>query len=162
KTVIRSAAGFYYDQPVTNIVTPAGSNPPFSQSVNITQNINLAAPFNSPPGVGNALQVIDPNFKSGRVLSYNFNIHQELAGTIFQVAYVGSQGRHLRLIGDYNQGIGGRRPISQFTSINAGGQPVSATGGAMTIQESVSSSNYNGLWVSAERRLAKGLTFSTS
>ena len=43
--MIRSGAGFYYDQPVTNIVTPLGSNPPFSQSVNITQNINLAAPF---------------------------------------------------------------------------------------------------------------------
>ncbi|MBZ5626941.1 MAG: TonB-dependent receptor, partial [Acidobacteriia bacterium] len=55
KTVIRSGAGFYYDQPVTNIVTGLGSNPPFSQSVNITQGINLAAPFNSPPGVGAAL-----------------------------------------------------------------------------------------------------------
>ena len=32
----------------------------------------------------------------------------------------------------------------------------------MTIQESVSNSNYNGLWVSAEKRLAKGLTFNTS
>ena len=162
KTVIRSAAGFYYDQPVTNIVTPTGSNPPFSQSVNITQNINLSTPFNSPPGVGSALQVIDPDFKSGRVLSYNFNIQQELLGTVFQVAYVGSQGRHLRLTGDYNQGIGGRRPISQFTSLNASGQPIAAAGGSMTIQESVSNSNYNGLWVSAEKRLAKGLTFNAS
>ena len=162
KTVIRSAAGFYYDQPVTNIVTASGSNPPFSQSVNITQNINLSTPFNSPPGVGSALQLIDPDFKSGRVLSYNFNIQQELLGTVFQVAYVGSQGRHLRLTGDYNQGIGGRRPISQFTSLNASGQPIAAAGGSMTIQESVSNSNYNGLWVSAEKRLAKGLTFNTS
>jgi hypothetical protein len=130
--------------------------------VNITQNINLSAPFNSPPGVGSALQVIDPDFKSGRVLSYNFNIQQEFLGTVFQVAYVGSQGRHLRLTGDYNQGIGGRRPISQFTSLNASGQPIAAAGGSMTIQESVSNSNYNGLWISAEKRLAKGLTFNTS
>jgi hypothetical protein len=34
--------------------------------LNITQGINVAAPFNSPPGVGAALQVVDPNFKSGR------------------------------------------------------------------------------------------------
>jgi hypothetical protein len=121
---------------VTNIVTPLGSNPPFSQSVNITQNINLSAPFNSPPGVGSALQVIDPNFKSGRVVSYNFNLQQEVLGTIIQVAYVGSQGRHLRLIGDYNHGIGGKRPIASITSLNAAGQPVAATGGSMTIQES--------------------------
>jgi len=162
KTVIRSGAGFYYDQPVTNIVTPLGSNPPFSQSVNITQNINLAAPFNSPPGVGSALQLVDPNFKSGRILSYNFNVQQEAFGTVFQIAYVGSQGRHLRLSGDFNQGIGGKRPISSITSLNAAGQPVAAAGGSMTIQESVSNSNYNGLWLSAEKRFAKGLTFNVS
>ena len=162
KTVIRSGVGLYYDQPVTNIVTGMGSNPPFSQSVNITQNINLAAPFNSPPGVGSALQVVDPNFKSGRVLSYNINVQQELFGTVFQAAYVGSQGRHLRLIGDFNQGIGGKRPISQFTSISPSGAPRPATGGAMTIQASESNSNYNGLWLTAEKRLAKGLTFNVS
>ena len=32
----------------------------------------------------------------------------------------------------------------------------------MTIQESVSNSNYNGMWLSAEKRFAKGLTFNTS
>jgi hypothetical protein len=162
KTVVRAGAGFYYDQPVTNIVTPLGSNPPFSQSVNITQNINLSAPFNSPPGVGSALQLIDPNFKSGRVLSYNFNVQHELLGAVLQLAYVGSQGRHLRLLGDYNQGIGGKRPISAITSLNAAGQPVAAAGGSMTIQESVSNSNYNGMWISAEKRFSKGFTFNAS
>ena len=162
KTVIRSGVGYYFDQPVTNLVTPMGSNPPFSQSVNITQNINLAAPFNSPPGVGASLQMVDPNFKSGRVLSYNFNIQQDVYGTVIQIAYVGSQGRHLRLLGDYNQGIGGRRPIAQITSLNAQGQSVTATGGAMTIQESASNSHYNGMWLSAEKRFAKGLTFTSS
>jgi hypothetical protein len=162
KTVIRSGAGFYYDQPVTNVVTPMGSNPPFSQSVNITQGINMAAPFNSPPGVGSALQLVDPNFRSGRVLSYNFNVQQEVLATVFQVAYVGSQGRYLRVIGDYNQGIGGKRPIGTITSLNAAGQPITTAGGSMTIQEPASSSNYNGLWISAERRLAKGVTVNAS
>ena len=84
------------------------------------------------------------------------------SGTVIQLAYVGSQGRHLRLLGDYNQGIGGKRPISPITSLNAAGQPVTAAGGAMTIQESVSNSNYNGMWLSAEKRFAKGLTFNAS
>jgi hypothetical protein len=69
-------------------------------------------------------------------------------GTVFQISYVGSQGRHLRLTGDYNQGINGVRPIPGFSSI--------------TIQESDSNSDYNGLWLSANRRLAKGLTFTSS
>ena len=148
KTVIRSGAGFYYDQPVTNIVSPLDSNPPFTTAVTNTSNISIADPFAVPPGTGSALQTVDPNFRTGRVLSYNFNVQQEAFGTVFQVAYVGSQGRHLRLEGDYNQGINGVRPIHQFTSI--------------LIQESVSNSNYNGLWISAEKRLAKGLTFNAS
>ncbi len=148
KTVIRSGAGIYYDQPVTNIVTGLGANPPFSNSVNITSNINLASPFTAPALSGSAIAAVDPNFKSGRVVQYNLNVQHEAFGTVFQIAYVGSQGRHLRLLGDYNQGIGGKRPISGFSSI--------------TIQESSSNSNYNGMWLSAERRLARGLTFSSS
>jgi hypothetical protein len=150
KTVIRAGAGLYYDQPVTNMVSMLSQNPPFSQAVNITSNVNLAAPF-SQPGGGSALiaaQAIDPNFKSGRLLSYNVNIQQDVAGMTVQAAYVGSQGRHLRIFGDYNQGINGVRPIAGFSSI--------------MLNESASSSNYNGLWLSVNRRLSQGLTFSSS
>ena len=148
KTVIRAGAGFYYDQPVTNIVSGLGSNPPFSTSVNNTSNISLANPFAAPPGTGSAINAIDPNFRDAVVLSYNFNIQHEALGTVFQASYVGSEGHHLRINGDYNQGINGVRPIVGFSSIN--------------IQQSVSNSNYNGLWISANKRLAKGLTFNTS
>jgi hypothetical protein len=148
KTVIRSGAGIYYDQPVTNMIVNLGSNPPFATSVNNTSNINVTNPFAVPPVGGSALQAVDPNFKSGRLLSYNFNIQQEMKGIVMQAAYVGSQGRHLRVTGDYNQGINGVRPIPGFSSI--------------TINESAASSNYNGLWLSADKRLARGLTFNTS
>src|SRR5262249_20606333 len=142
KTVLRGGAGLYYDQPVSNIASPLGSNPPFSTSINNTSaNISIANPFAVPPGAGGAINAVDPHFKSGRVSSYNFNVQQEVLGTVVQVAYVGSQGRHLRIIGDWNQGINGVRPIPGFSSI--------------TIQESASSSNYNGLWISADKRLAK-------
>ncbi len=148
KTVIRAGTGLYYDQPVTNIVTPLGSNPPFSTSVNNTSNIRIANPFAAAPGTGSAIQAVDPHFKSGRVWSYNLNVQQEVFGTVVQAAYVGSQGRHLRFIGDYNQGILGVRPISGFSSIN--------------LSESAASSNYNGFWLSAEKRFSKGFTLSTS
>jgi hypothetical protein len=148
KSVLRGGVGVYFDQPVTNIVTPSGANPPFSTSVNITSNINLSAPFTAPAVSGSAIQAIDPNYRSGRVVQYNLNIQHEALGTVFQLAYVGSQGRHLRLFGDYNQGIGGKRPNPAYSSI--------------TTQESVSNSNYNGMWLSAERRLIKGLTFNVS
>jgi hypothetical protein len=148
KTVIRAGVGLYYDQPVTNVVTPLGSNPPFATSVNNTSNIRIANPFSVAPGTGSAINAVDPNFKSGRVVSYNFNVQQEVFGTVVQAAYTGSQGRHLRILGDYNQGILGVRPISGFSSI--------------TLNESAASSNYNGFWLSAEKRFSKGFTLSTS
>jgi hypothetical protein len=148
KTAIRAGVGLYFDQPVTNIVTGLGSNPPFATSVNNTSNIVLTTPFAAPPGTGSALQAIDPDFRNAAVLQYNFSIQHEAFGTVFQASYVGSEGHHLRINGDYNQGIKGVRPIPGFTSIN--------------IQQSVSNSNYNGLWLSANKRLAKGLTFNTS
>ena len=157
KTVIRTGVGLYYDQPVTNIVTGLGSNPPFSQSVNNTSNVSISNPFAAPPGTGSALASVDPNFKSGRVLSYNFNIQRELFKTVIQLAYVGSQGRHLRLLGDYNQGINAVRPIATFLNGN-----VVTAASSIAVQESVSNSNYNGMWLSAEKRFAKGLSFNAS
>ena len=150
KTVIRAGAGLYYDQPVTNLASSLSSNPPFSLAVNFTSNVALATPFAQPGGVAAtiAAQSVDPNFKSGRLLSYNFNIQHEWARTVFQATYVGSQGRHLRINGDYNQGINGVRPIAGYSSIN--------------INQSSSSSNYNGVWLSASKGLTKGLTFNTS
>src|SRR5262249_9374816 len=148
RTVVRGGFGLYYDQPVTNIVGGLGSNPPFSASVNNTSNINLANPFAAPPGSGSAINAVDPDFHNSRIMSYNFNIQHERWGTVFEAAYVGSQGRHLRLNGDWNQGIKGVRPITGFTSINA--------------QQSVSNSNYNGLWLSANHRFRRNLTFNTS
>lgn len=148
KTVVRGGWGLYYDQPVTNTVTGLGSNPPFSASVNNTSNISLANPFAAPPLSGSAIAAIDPFFRDGRLMSYNINIQHEALGTVFEAAYVGSQGRHLRIFGDWNQGINGVRPIPGFSSI--------------TTQQSVSNSNYNGLWLSANRRLSKGVTFTAS
>jgi len=110
--------------------------------------VNLATPYNASAASGSAIGAIDPNFKSARLLTYNFNIQQDVLGTAVQVAYAGSEGRHLRIIGDYNQGIGGVRPYAGFSSI--------------TLNESASSSNYNGLWISANRKLTKGITFQTS
>ncbi len=150
KTAIRGGLGLYFDQPVTNMIGNLASNPPFSFSVNFTSNVVLATPYSQPGGgpAAIAAQAVTPNFKNGRLGSYNLNIQHEVAGMVFQIAYVGSQARHLRITGDYNQGINGVRPIAGFSSI--------------LLNTSISNSNYNGLWLSVDRKLAKGLMFSSS
>src|SRR5262245_6796735 len=69
RTAIRGGVGLCYDQPVTNLVTPLSSNPPFSLAVNFTSGISLAAPFSQPPGVAAtiAARAVDPHFKNGRL-----------------------------------------------------------------------------------------------
>jgi hypothetical protein len=148
KTAVRGGFGVHYEQPTTNTVSGLGFNPPFSAAVNNTSNISLSNPFAAPPAGGSAINATDPHYRDGMVLSYNFNVQREEAGIVFQAAYVGSVGHHLRIIGDWNQGINGLRPISGFSSIN--------------IQQSVSSSNYHGLWLSANRRLTRNLSFNAS
>jgi hypothetical protein len=150
KTAIRAGIGVYYDQPVTNMISLLSQNPPFSGAVNFTSNVDLSAPYNQPGGgpVLVAAQAIAPDFENARLVSYNLNIQQELSGMTVQIAYVGSQGRHLRINGDYNQGINGVRPIAGFSSIN--------------VNMSASNSNYNGMWLSVNRRLARGVTFNSS
>ncbi|MBI4904881.1 MAG: TonB-dependent receptor [Acidobacteria bacterium] len=156
KTAIRGGVGLYYDQPVTNMVTALGSNPPFSSAVTFASTpqvpiaFDLTSPFSLPgggPAIFNA-NAVDSKLKSGRVLQYNFNVQREWLGTVFQASYVGSQGRRLRLLRDTNQGINSVRPISGWGVIN--------------INESSSRSNYNSMWLSANRRFSKGLTFTTS
>jgi len=156
KTAVRGGAGLYYDQPVTNIITPLGSNPPFSSTVTFVSTaqrplaIDIASPF-SLPGGGPATfdaNAVAPDFRAGRVLQYNFNIQHEEFGTVFQVGYVGSQGRRLRILRDVNQGINSVRPIAGWGIVN--------------MNESSSRSGYNALILSANRRFSRGLTFTTS
>ena len=156
KTVLRGGFGLYFDQPVTNIVTPLGSNPPFSTTVTFNNtaqaplNIDLTRPFSLPgggPSIFN-LNLVAPDFVGGYVEQYNLNVQHERFNTVFQAGYVGSAGRHLRLVRDFNQGINSVRPNREY--------------GVMNIQESSSRSSYNALWISANRRFAKGLTFTTS
>ena len=161
-TVVRGGYGIFYDQPVTNIVTGLGSNPPFATSLRFTDpdgvgvgdDIDLANPFDpfiagqTGAATSISLSAVDPNFVSALVQQFNLNVQHERWNTVFQVGYIGSTAQSLRIRRDINQGIAGVRPNPNFTRI--------------ILEESVSRSNYNALWLSANRRLSRGLTFLAS
>ncbi len=154
KTSLRGAYGLFFDQPVTNIVTALGGNPPFRT----TFDYDLVTVGNLFGATGAAqtpvLNGVHRGFTSDYVQQWNFNIQQEVVrNTRLEVSYLGSKGTNLRLIRDINARVpsptaNGARPFSRFGRIN--------------YTENSSSSNYNALWVSLERRVAQGLLFSVN
>ncbi len=152
KTVVRAAYGVFFDQPVTNIVTGLGGNPPFRSTFDFDRvtidNLRGAAGSERAP----VLSAVNRDFTSDYVQQWNLNIqHQVLRDTRLEVSYVGSKGTHLRTIRDINARLpvparNGPRPFPAFGRVNQ--------------NENSSSSNYHALWMSLERRVARGLLFN--
>ena len=173
KTSVRGAYAILADQPITNLVTGNAANPPFATAVSIlpnttTQLFNASCQVgcNAVPGANISPSSSDPGFDAAYIQSWNLNVQRELRqGLALTVGYFGSKGTHLRLSRNLNQ-----------TSLNAAFQPVrpfpalspnSPIGAGVPLQnitfrEGTGNSNYNALWVTAEKRMAKGLQFNAS
>ena len=76
------------------------------------------------------------------------------------VGYFGSSGRNLRISRNINQPVDGVRPFPAVSSTSPirPGAPL----GNITQVESTGFSSYHALWVSATKRLSRGLLFDTS
>jgi hypothetical protein len=97
---------------------------------------------------------VDPNLRTPYVQHYNLNLQHELRpGTVFQAAYVGSNGVKLYRLRDLNQATAGpaalrqqRRPFNaqfpEFSFIN--------------YLETSANSEYNALQITLKQRLARG------
>ena len=76
------------------------------------------------------------------------------------IGYYGSVGRHLRARTNQNQPInGGARPFPKLAA-NSPVDPGIATNVNIPEANSVGSSNYNALWVTASKNFGNGLSFS--
>jgi hypothetical protein len=76
------------------------------------------------------------------------------------VGYFGSKGTHLRLTRNINQLVNGVRP---FAALSASSQFLPGTPLLnITEREGTGNSSYNALWVTATKRLSRGLQFNTS
>ena len=164
-TTIRSAYAIMTDQPITGIVLALATNPPFAFPVSFAP--SAATPFVS---FANALSVaggsvsprsIAHNYKDSYAQEWNFNLQQQLSGNFgLTVGYYGSKGTNLNILRNYNQPINGVKPypaLSANSEIFAG-KPLSN----ILVQESVANSTYHGLWITANKRFAKGLQFNAS
>ena len=165
KTVLRTAYGLLTDQPVANAVGNLSTNPPFSNPINIT---SPGITFGNAFSMAQAAGVLSPNsinhdFRNSYIQSYNFNIQEQITDSIGVMAgYFGSKGTHLRISRNINQFIPGTSTrIYPKLSANS---PI-APGLALTnigLIDSGGNSEYNALWLTANKRFSKGLQFNAS
>ena len=164
KTVVRGGYSIMSDQPVSGVVGGLSSNPPFSTSVNYS---NVAAPipvstlFNSAKASGIAISSVNPNFKNATTQTYNLNVQQAgPVGIVFSAGYYGSVGRHLRARTNQNQpNSAGVRPFPVLSATSPI-DPGVASASNIAEANSVGSSNYNAMWLTASKSVSHGLEFS--
>jgi len=148
KTSVRGGYAILADQPVTNLVTGTSGNPPLATPLAFNGLIRFDN-ARAIAGASLAPASVDPNFKNAYVQSYNLNVQREITPTLgVMVGYFGSKGTHLRISRNVNQFINGVRPFSGL--------------GNITEITNAGNSNYNALWVSANKRLSRGLQFNAS
>jgi hypothetical protein len=145
------------------------SNPPFAVpiSVNTATSINsLGAQYNPANAANLAPLVVNPNFRNANIQSWNLNVQRRVAPTLgVMVGYFGNKGTHLEIDRNINQfatlGTASSRP---FTAIASGSQffPGTSLSTSLTFRDSSANSNYNALWVTANKTTSRGVQFNAS
>ena len=169
KTSIRGAYAILADQPVTNLVTGNSSNPPFATAVALPANTTTLLSNASTvalPGATVSPSSSDPEFDNAYIQSWNLNVQREVGkGLGVTVGYFGSKGTHLRLSRNLNQTFlnAALSPVRRFPTLSAT-SPIKPGAALLniTFREGTSNSNYNALWVTANKRLGRGLQFNAS
>jgi len=161
KTSVRGAYAILSDQPMTSVVTATSGNPPLVTPLVFTGSIRLDNAISLAQAAGLAPATVDQGFENAYVESWNFNVQRELTpNSAVMVGYFGSKGTHLILRRNINQPINGVRPYPTLSPASPilPGTPL----GNITQAESTGNSSYNALWISANKRLSRGLLFSAS
>jgi hypothetical protein len=165
KTSLRGAYGILVDQPVTNMLAGPSSSPPLATPLTVTTagtNLHFENAALAAGAAGLAPTTIDHDFDNAYIQSWNLNAQREIVrGLGLTIGYFGSKGTHLRISRNINQPInGGARPFARLSAAS----PIlpGTTLGNITQIESSANSSYNALWVTAEKRLARGWQFNTS
>jgi hypothetical protein len=161
-TVLRAAYGTAVDMPVTSAVRDTPGNPPFATPLTATGPIPLSAAVGATqPAIRLSPVTVDPKLQNASLRSWNVNVQRQLAADLALMGgYVGSRGTNLRISRNINQQVDGVVPfpsVSMSSPIRPG-----APLGTITQVESSGFSRYNALWVSATKRLSRGLLFDVS
>jgi hypothetical protein len=192
KTSIRASIGMSYDFPNAQIMSNPASAPPFGNSVNRQGLLNPANPWDGFPGgnpfpgsFGPNVKFItngqylaqDPNAKATTVYSWNFSIQRQLTPTwLVSASYLGTQTIHLWTQFQQNPATltipcpGGAPLTSCNTIANTNARRlanrINPAEGQFFQQvdqyETGATANYNGLILSATKRLSQGISLNAN
>jgi len=161
RTVVRAAYARAVDEPGTTAVRDTAGNPPFGVPLTATGVIPLVSAIDVTRPAGLSPFTIDSRFRNASVQSWNVNVQRQLARELaLSAGYLGSRGGHLRISRNINQPVDGVRPFAAV-SPSSPIQPGTSLGN-ITQVESSGFSTYRGAFVSATKRLSRGLQFDTS
>lgn len=168
KTVLRAGFGLIADQPTSNAVTGLAGNPPNANPVSLTAaatGLPVGTLYSSASATGLAPSAINPRFSNAYSESYNLNLQQDIGlGTVMEIGYIGSVGRHLRIQRNINQFIyNSGKAARPFPSVSGTGpiRPGSALNNIAYV-DSDSYSDYNALWFTVRKSLSHGVQVNST
>ena len=172
-TVLRGGYGIMADQPVAGVVTGLAGNPPNAVPVSETAPTTgpqLPVGTLSQTATASALapSAVNPKLTNAYTEDYNLNLQQQLgAGTVMQIGYFGSEGKHLRIQRNLNQYIyPTSKAIRPYPKISTDPSISTIDSGAalgnIAYIDSDSLSNYNALWVTVRKALTHGIQVNST
>jgi hypothetical protein len=176
KTSVRAAYAILTQAPTTNTVTGLSSNPLFALPISISAtNIENPAPSGGAFATSLGPASINPSFNNMYAQDWNLTIERQITSTFgLETAYVGLKATHLQIIQNVNQpfvtsGFYGTTkpfPTLPLTSpvLPAQCQAPNPHCALNTINQvnSNGNSNYNALWLTANKHLSHNLQFLAS
>ena len=172
KLAVRGAYAVMVNQTNTGYFTGEAGNPPLVTPLSAqaagtaTSNIKLDNAIGGAAGAATlSPTTTDPNFLPGRTQTWNVNVEREFGGTGLMVGYFGSYGDRQRIPVNLNQFItpgGTVRPFPRLSAASPILPGATPTLGNIIEIASAGWSHYKGLWVTANRRLSKGLQLAGS
>jgi hypothetical protein len=175
KTSVRGGYAIMTQAPTTNIVSPLSSNPPFAVPISASSATNAITAENPSAAVkGTSLGpiVINPGFDNSYAQDWNLSVQRQITSNLgLEIAYVGVKGTHLQLTQNINQPFvtngfyGSTRPFPALPAASpiipaqcAAPNPNCPYGNINQVN-SGGNSNYNALWITANKHVSRGLEF---
>ncbi len=165
KTVLRGGFGIMADQPVSGVVSNLASNPPNANPVSVTGSLPVGTLYSNASLASLAPSATNPRLSNAYTESYNLNLQQQLGqGLVMELAYIGSEGKHLRIQRNFNQFIyPNGKATRPFAALSATSPIRPGSGlGNMPYVDSDSLSNYNALWFTIRKTLGHGVEINST